>query len=94
MRYPRVFTRVAMQSPALWVSKSKMIREYALAKKLPLRFFLHTGTIGDAQDDSRKFLRVLQEKGYPVVYRETSESHNWGTWRGSYADIVRWFVSA
>jgi hypothetical protein len=94
MRYPRVFTRIAMQSPALWVSKSKMIREYTLAKKLSLRFFLHTGTINDAQEDSRRFLRILEEKNYPVVYRETSESHNWGTWRGSYADIVRWFVAA
>jgi enterochelin esterase-like enzyme len=93
MRYPRVFSRIAMQSPALWVSRIKMIREYALAKKLPLTFFLHTGRINDAQADSRTFLRVLEEKGYPAQYRETNESHNWGTWRGSYADIVRWFVS-
>jgi enterochelin esterase-like enzyme len=93
MRYPRVFTRIAMQSPALWVARSKMIREYALAKKLPLQFFVHTGRINDAQADSRTFLRVLQEKGYLVQYRETNESHNWGTWRGSYADVVRWFVS-
>ena len=93
MRYPRVFTRITMQSPALWVAKGKMIREYALAKKLSLDFYLHTGRINDAQADSRTFLRVLQEKGYAVRYHETNESHNWGTWRGSYADIVRWFVA-
>lgn len=92
LRFPRVFSFIAMQSPALWVARSKMIKEYTLGKRLPLRFFLHTGTINDAQDDSRKFLRILQEKNYPVTYRESSESHNWGTWRASYADIVRWFV--
>ena len=89
--YPKVFSHIAMQSPALWVQNEKIVRSFKSVQKLPLRFFIHTGTIHDALDGSRKMLRVLQEKGYPTIYRETNESHNWGNWRGTYADVVRWF---
>jgi enterochelin esterase-like enzyme len=57
-----------------------------------LRWFLHTGNVHDAEEETRKMLTVLNLKGYDVTYRETSESHNWANWRGQYAEIIRWFV--
>jgi len=91
-RFSKIFGKVAMQSPALWVQDDKIIRLYRSNPVRRLQFFLHTGTINDGEEDARTMLRVLQSKGYPTLYKETSESHNWGTWRGSYAEIVRWFA--
>jgi enterochelin esterase-like enzyme len=91
-RYSKVFNKIALQSPALWVQDDKIIQLYKDNPLRRLQFFLHTGTINDGEDDARAMLKVLQSKGYPTLYKETSESHNWGTWRGSYAEIVRWFT--
>ena len=90
---PKTFGAIAAQSPAFWVEDDKIIKMFAATKQLPLRFYIQTGVINDAQVGSRKMLVTLQDKGYPVVYRENNESHNWANWRGSYADIIRWFVT-
>ncbi len=91
--HPRIFGNIAVQSPSFWYQKEEMIRHYEKMRKLPLRWYMHTGTVNDAEVESRKMLAVLQDKGYDVTYRETIESHNWGNWRNKYSDIVRWLVS-
>ncbi|MFI5264504.1 MAG: alpha/beta hydrolase, partial [Candidatus Kapaibacterium sp.] len=87
-----VFGNIAAQSASFWFEEKAIIKDFAAKKKLPLRFYIQTGTINDALEGSREMLSVLQRKGYDVVYRETSESHNWANWSARYAEIVRWGV--
>jgi len=88
--YPNTFGNVAAQSASFWFEDRSIIRKFSSKRKLPLRFFIHTGTINDALDGSRDMLQVLQQKGYDVTYRETNESHNWANWSAKYAEIIRW----
>lgn len=92
--HPRIFGNIAVQSPSFWFQNETMIKHYAKIKLLPLRWYIHTGTVHDAEVESRKMLALLSEKGYDVTYRETSESHNWANWKNKYAEIIRWFVRA
>jgi len=91
--FPKLFGHLAVQSPSFWVNNEQMIKLIKKVKPLNLRWYLHTGTVGDALTETRKMLTVLQEKNYEVTYRETQESHNWANWRGKYAEIVRWFIA-
>lgn len=91
--HPKIFGNIAVQSPAFWVQREHLIKQFARIKRLPLRWYMQTGTVNDAEEGTRKMLAVLSEKGYPVTYRESTESHNWANWRNRYTDILRWFVS-
>jgi enterochelin esterase-like enzyme len=90
--YPKVFGNIGAQSPSFWVEDHRIIEEFKKKRRLPLRFFLHTGTIHDALTESHQMLAVLHAKKYDVTYLETSESHNWANWSVRYEDIVRWFA--
>lgn len=90
--YPKVFGNIAAQSPSFWVGERRIIGAYSKRRKLPLRFFLHTGTIHDALTETRLMRNVLEEKRYDVTYLETSESHNWANWSRQYETIIRWLA--
>lgn len=90
LMHPNVFGNVAIQSGSFWFDEKAIIKAYSLKKKLPVRFYIQTGTINDAQEGSHEMLTVLQQKGYEVTYRETNESHNWANWSARYAEIVKW----
>ncbi len=90
LMHPSIFGNVAAQSASFWFDEKAIIKAYTLKKKLPIRFYIQTGTINDALEGSHEMLKVLQQKGYDVTYRETSESHNWANWSAKYAEIVRW----
>ena len=90
--YPNTFGNIAAQSASFWFDGKSIMKKFSSKKKLPLRFYLHTGTIYDALDGSREMLVLLQKKGYDVTYRETNESHNWANWSAKYAEIIRWCV--
>jgi enterochelin esterase-like enzyme len=84
------FRNIIAQSPSVWVDDALIAVQFAKAKVLPIRLYLQTGTINDAEEGSRRLLRILQAKGYDVTYRETNESHNWANWAGKYAEMLRW----
>ncbi|HET9135338.1 MAG TPA: alpha/beta hydrolase-fold protein [Candidatus Kapabacteria bacterium] len=90
LNHYKKFRNIVAQSPSVWVDDALIAAQFAKAKSLPLRFYLHTGTINDAEEGSRRLLRILQAKGYDVIYRETNESHNWANWAGRYAEMLRW----
>jgi enterochelin esterase-like enzyme len=90
LRHSDTFGNIIAQSPSFWINDGEITRLFAKNKLLPLRFYLHTGTINDALEGTRTMLKVLQQKGYETTYRETSESHNWANWSGKYAEIIRW----
>ena len=90
LSHSEIFGNIIAQSPSFWMEDGEIVRLFAKNKLLPLRFYLHTGTINDALEGTTNMLKVLQQKGYDVTYRESSESHNWANWGGKYAEIIRW----
>ncbi|MBS1902549.1 MAG: hypothetical protein JSS75_02475 [Bacteroidetes bacterium] len=90
LQHSNRFRNIVSQSPSFWVDDFSIVRQFERTKRLPLRWYLHTGTISDGRTEARKMLQVLRAKGNDVCYRETSESHNWANWAGQYAAIVRW----
>jgi enterochelin esterase-like enzyme len=94
LQHYKKFRNIAAQSPSFWKDDLAIVKRIARERRRDLRIYLQTGTINDAQAESRAMLRVLQEKEYPVVYRESSESHNWANWSARYADIVRWMSAS
>ena len=88
---PEVFGLCAAQSPAYQMRDRAMIQMISAGPKKPIRFYIDTGTILDAQDNARKMKAVLQEEGYPLRYAEYPEAHNWGNWRARIDDILTYF---
>jgi enterochelin esterase-like enzyme len=90
LRHPEKFGNIISQSASFWMEDGEIAALFEKNKLLPLRFYLHTGTINDALEGTREMLKVLQQKGYDITYRETNESHNWANWSGKYAEMIRW----
>jgi enterochelin esterase-like enzyme len=88
------FGNIIAQSPSFWIENGEIIKLFAKSKLLPLRFYLHTGTINDALEGTSEMLQALQQKGYAITYRQTNESHNWANWSGKYAEIIRWMSTS
>jgi enterochelin esterase family protein len=88
---PDVFGFAAAQSPAFWWKDGAILRMIRNSGKKPVRFFVETGTIRDAETESRKMKEILLAKGYPLCYAEHPEAHNWAHWRAYIDDILTCF---
>ncbi|MEI8135040.1 MAG: alpha/beta hydrolase-fold protein [bacterium] len=91
--HSNTFGKIIVQSGSFWIANQEMVKLFEKSKNLGLEFFLHSGTIHDALEGTRAMLIALQQKGYPVTYRQSSESHNWANWCGKYAEILQWCVA-
>jgi len=89
---PEIFGAVAAQSPTYWWKDEELMHMIESTQRKKLRFYIDTGTIRDAQEESRKMKRMLREKGYAVEYAEYPEGHNWVNWRARLDEILIWFV--
>jgi enterochelin esterase family protein len=90
LRHPDVFARLAIQSPAFWITDTPAWREAfgeppaaRFAALPPGRFVvsLSTGTYFDGQELTRAVLASVAAGGQPLTYREVPEGHSWGAWR-------------
>jgi enterochelin esterase-like enzyme len=64
-----------------------LTKDYAAAKKLPIRFYLDAGRFEEDLLTSNRHMRdVLLAKGYPVTYAEFSGGHDYWLWRHTIAD--------
>lgn len=87
INYPDVFNKVAIQSPAFWVSES-LYGLYHDSEGLALSFIITNGLPEWDADDIPNFTSILDEKTYPYTTIEVPEGHSWGNWRGLVDDIL------
>lgn len=101
-RRPNVFGSVGGQSGFYSYQNDALIRDYAAAQNLGIRFHLIVGEFetdlhgdGRAETDlvaaQRRFVELLQRKGYDVSAGEYPEGHQWGFWRAHIGDALRFF---
>lgn len=84
------FHGIGMLSPAMH-PMPKIFEFYEQSEKLPLKFFLSTGTVNDNEKETRRFKRILKRKGYPLKYKEVERGHNWSNWRPLLDDVLLYF---
>ena len=88
LQHPTVFGRLAIQSPAFWVTESaqywsgpSLFQMAEWADPAPFRVYMSSGTIGDAAPEARRMRDILLGRGWDLTYREVPEGHSWGNWR-------------
>lgn len=92
--YPDTFARLAMQSPAFWVSESaqywsgpSLFEMVATTAVVPKMAYLSTGTIGDVAPEVRRMREAMSARGWTFWHSEVPEGHSWGNWR-ALVDVV------
>ncbi|MFN3386652.1 MAG: alpha/beta hydrolase-fold protein [Candidatus Thermochlorobacter sp.] len=84
------FQRIGIQSPSFW-KYPEIFELYEKQPRLPLQIYMSSGTIHDTAQRARQMREILARKGYDFFYRETNESHSWGTWRGVLEEMLLYF---
>ena len=90
---PSTFGNIGMQSPAIH-PVPKLRDLYESEDIRPIRIFFSLGKINDNTAVGRDFKRILEEKGYPMFYKEVNASHNWRNWRPLLDDALQYFFPA
>jgi len=88
---PDVFGLCAAQSASYQWSDSALIDSIASGPRKPIKFYISTGTIHDAELAARRMKSVLDQKGYELRYSEHPEGHNWVNWQARLSDILLYF---
>ena len=91
IRRSDIFGLCAVQSPAYQVNQDSIFTLVAAAGRKPVRFYLDTGTLRDAQMRARKMKELLETEGYSLAYAEYPEGHNWVNWRARVSHILTYF---
>ncbi|OZC03144.1 alpha/beta hydrolase [Rubricoccus marinus] len=100
LQYPGVFGKLAIQSPAFWVSESAQWWTgpslYSLMAASGETWDVHmtTGTINDTESGARRMRSAMEARGVPLTYREVPEGHSWGNWRALLDDMLRALLPA
>lgn len=90
---PGVFGMAGIQSPAFWY-KTEIYNVCDNPENPPVKIFLTTGVINDAQDGARKMREILEKNTCAYQYSETNQGHSWGNWRDTLDDILIYFFPA
>ncbi len=87
---PGVFGMTGIQSPAFWF-KPEIYKVCDNAENPPVKVYLTTGVINDAQDGARKMKAILEKNTCTYQYSETNQGHSWGNWRDTIDEILIYF---
>ena len=85
-----IFEGIAMQSPAMHPVPS-LYKAYAGEGRRPVKVFISAGNEGEITRRTLKLKRVLEKKGYPILYKKSREGHNWRNWRPQLDDVLIYF---
>lgn len=91
---PKLFSGIAMQSPASGKHVDIVRELYAKREALPLKMFLSVGTENDNQTAVKRFRRVIESKGYDLTYVTVREGHNWRNWGPLLDDVLVTFFGS
>ena len=91
---PNLFAGIAMQSPASGDHLDVVRERYEELEALPLKVFLSAGTRNDNLSATRRFRRVLAEKGYDLTFIKVREGHDWANWGPLLDDVLVTFFAA
>lgn len=87
---PEVFGLAGIQSPAFWFKPAI----YTLCdnpENPPVKIYMSTGTIKDAEEGARKMKTILEKNTCTYQYTETNQGHSWGNFRDTIDDILLYF---
>jgi enterochelin esterase-like enzyme len=87
---PETFGLIGIQSPAYWF-RPQIQTMVSDSSARPLRIFMSTGVINDAQNEARQMRNTMLQKNYPLRYREVNQGHSWGNWRGLVSEMLIYF---
>lgn len=90
---PGVFGMAGIQSPAFWY-KTEIYQVCDSPENPPVKIYLTTGVVNDAQDGARKMRDILEKNTCAYQYSETNQGHSWGNWRDTLDDILIYFFAA
>ena len=82
------FHLIGIHSPAF---DETIIQNYSNSALMPLKIYMSTGVIYDTQNQARSMKTVLENKGYPLLYKEVNEGHSWGNWRALIDEPLLYF---
>ncbi|HNC13682.1 MAG TPA: alpha/beta hydrolase-fold protein, partial [Cyclobacteriaceae bacterium] len=89
---PGVFGMAGIQSPAFWY-KTEIYQVCDNPENPPVKIYLTTGVVNDAQDGARKMRDILEKNTCAYQYSETNQGHSWGNWRDTLDDILIYFFA-
>lgn len=99
LEHPDMFQTVIAQSGAFlgspreldfYKGKSSWVLETLQSnERLPLRWYIETGTIEWLTDINRKVHEVLEQKNYDPAYAERNAGHNWVNWRNGLGNALK-----
>ncbi len=90
---PNVFGLAGIQSPAFWF-KPAIYTTCDNPEKPPVKVYMTTGTVNDAQEGALKMKTILDKNTCTYQYKEVNEGHSWGNWRNLLDDILVYFYPA
>ncbi|MBX2966480.1 MAG: esterase family protein [Cyclobacteriaceae bacterium] len=90
---PEVFGLAGIQSPAFWF-KPEIYNLCDNPENPPVKIFMTTGTIKDAEEGARKMKTILEKNTCIYRYTETNQGHSWGNFRDTIDDILMYFFPA
>lgn len=86
------FGGIAMQSPALH-PVPQLEKLYETEDTRPIKIFFSLGSRNDNTSDGRRFRRILERKGYDMLYKEVPHGHNWDNWQPLLDDLLIYFFA-
>ena len=88
-----IFGLAGIQSPAFWF-RSSIYTFCDNPDHPPVKIFMTTGVVNDAQEGARKMKGILEKNTCAYQYREVNQGHSWGNWRDLIDDILIYFFPA
>lgn len=89
---PGVFGMTGIQSPSFWFNP-EIYTVCDNPENPPIKIYLTTGVIYDAQAGARKMKDILEKNTCTFQYTENNQGHSWGNWRDTIDDILIYFFS-
>ncbi len=94
LRAGDTFARIGIQSPAFQAGGGAIVGLFEAAPRLDVDIFMSWGTMGDFGEHTKRFLAVLEAKGYACTTVTVNEGHSWGNWRALLDDVLTAFWPA